>query len=116
MTKDHIVPRSQGGTLHTDNLQPLCGHCNRDKGDLVIDYRPLALAHMGSLTPTQRMRAGRDIESEIASDPALWVGPSRPPNKRRCSPTVRQQHRNRNTEAKLREFLAAYEPAERGNA
>ncbi len=30
---DHIVPRSRGGTDHLDNLQLLCGHCNRVKGD-----------------------------------------------------------------------------------
>ena len=30
---DHIVPRSRGGADHLDNLQLLCGHCNRVKGD-----------------------------------------------------------------------------------
>ena len=30
---DHMVPRSRGGTDHLDNLQLLCGHCNRVKGD-----------------------------------------------------------------------------------
>lgn len=32
MTIDHIVPRSQGGTDHEDNLQLLCGACNSTKG------------------------------------------------------------------------------------
>lgn len=32
MTVDHIVPRSQGGTDHEDNLQLLCGACNSTKG------------------------------------------------------------------------------------
>ena len=29
---DHIVPRAQGGTDHRDNLQLMCGSCNRRKG------------------------------------------------------------------------------------
>lgn len=32
MTVDHIVPQSQGGTDHEDNLQLLCGACNFTKG------------------------------------------------------------------------------------
>ncbi len=32
MTVDHIVPKSQGGTDHKDNLQLLCGACNSTKG------------------------------------------------------------------------------------
>ena len=30
---DHVVPQSRGGTDHIDNLQLLCGSCNRIKGD-----------------------------------------------------------------------------------
>ena len=30
---DHIIARKQGGTDHIDNLQLLCGNCNRIKGD-----------------------------------------------------------------------------------
>ena len=32
-TVDHVVPQSQGGTDHFDNLQLLCGACNSVKGD-----------------------------------------------------------------------------------
>ena len=31
-TIDHVVPQSQGGSDHFDNLQLLCGACNSTKG------------------------------------------------------------------------------------
>ena len=33
MEVDHILPRSRGGTDHVENLQLLCAHCNRSKGN-----------------------------------------------------------------------------------
>ncbi len=38
MEVDHVVPRSRGGTDHLDNLQLLCSHCNRIKGDRPQEY------------------------------------------------------------------------------
>ena len=35
---DHIIARGRGGTDHLDNLQLLCGNCNRVKGDRGMEY------------------------------------------------------------------------------
>ena len=35
---DHIIARARGGTDHIDNLQLLCGSCNRIKGDRGMEY------------------------------------------------------------------------------
>ena len=35
---DHIIARAKGGTDHIDNLQLLCGSCNRIKGSRGMEY------------------------------------------------------------------------------
>jgi len=35
---DHVIARANGGTDHKDNLQLLCGRCNRVKGDRGMEY------------------------------------------------------------------------------
>ena len=35
---DHILPKNHGGTAHIENLQLLCGSCNRIKGDRSEQY------------------------------------------------------------------------------
>lgn len=45
LTRDHVVPLSQGGSDWITNLQPLCPICNSTKNEKIIDYRtywPLA--------------------------------------------------------------------------
>jgi hypothetical protein len=34
-TRDHILPRSRGGTKTLDNLQPMCAPCNNKKADKI---------------------------------------------------------------------------------
>ena len=41
---DHLIPRSRGGTDHLDNLQLLCSHCNRLKGNRTQEYLLVRLA------------------------------------------------------------------------
>ena len=41
---DHVIPRSRGGTDHLDNLQLLCPHCNRVKGDRPMEHLLAELA------------------------------------------------------------------------
>ena len=43
---DHKVPRSKAGTDHIENLQLLCGHCNRLKGDRPQEYLVARLAEI----------------------------------------------------------------------
>ena len=41
---DHIIAKVQGGTDHIENLQLLCGYCNRVKGDRGQEYLLAKLA------------------------------------------------------------------------
>jgi 5-methylcytosine-specific restriction endonuclease McrA len=39
LTRDHVIPLTQGGTDSIDNIQPLCAQCNSKKNYKHIDYR-----------------------------------------------------------------------------
>ena len=49
LTVDHVVPSSQGGTDHLENLQLLCGACNSLKGDRSQAYLLSVLRERGVL-------------------------------------------------------------------
>ena len=44
LTKDHVIPLSEGGSNSASNLQPLCRPCNSWKGTRIIDFRVRASA------------------------------------------------------------------------
>lgn len=39
LTRDHVIPLTQGGTDAINNIQPLCARCNSKKNHKHIDYR-----------------------------------------------------------------------------
>jgi 5-methylcytosine-specific restriction endonuclease McrA len=39
LTRDHVIPLTQGGTDAINNIQPLCARCNSKKNHKRIDYR-----------------------------------------------------------------------------
>ncbi|HEX9838706.1 MAG TPA: HNH endonuclease [Anaerolineales bacterium] len=39
LTRDHVIPLTQGGTDAINNIQPLCALCNSKKNHKHIDYR-----------------------------------------------------------------------------
>ena len=47
MTVDHIIPKSQGGTDHEENLQLLCGACNSTKSNDTQAELIARLKHQG---------------------------------------------------------------------
>ena len=44
---NHIVPCGGGGQDNIENLQLLCGHCNRVKGDRPQEYLVARLKELG---------------------------------------------------------------------
>ena len=65
---DHIVPLTRGGSDDIDNIQPLCGTCNRSKFVKIIDYRASSVSEPQHLIrtglPVDRPRLGDDLSGQ----------------------------------------------------
>ena len=44
---DHVIPKAKGGLDDDKNLQLLCGHCNRVKGDRTMEEAMVRLKELG---------------------------------------------------------------------
>ena len=44
---DHVIPQRAGGQDNIENLQLLCAHCNRVKGDRPQEYLVTRLRELG---------------------------------------------------------------------
>ena len=65
-TKDHIVPRSKGGSNEQTNIVDACRMCNSEKGRLSIDEFRLVMAfRKGHLKPVKTFRFPGELYSSI---------------------------------------------------
>ncbi len=68
---DHVVPLTRGGSDDIDNIQPLCGTCNRSKFVKIVDYRVGSVSEPQHLTwaglPVDRPRLGDNFPRKLDS-------------------------------------------------
>jgi 5-methylcytosine-specific restriction endonuclease McrA len=60
ITKDHIVPRSRGGSDYISNIQPACSECNERKSRQARDYRP----HVPFWAAAKKNKGGRVVRDD----------------------------------------------------
>lgn len=81
LTKDHVIPVSQGGKNTIDNIQPLCQSCNTSKLDRTIDYRASALERLtqegpgnkaAAIQPTRRDKVAALAKEQGVSQRTIW--------------------------------------------
>lgn len=53
---DHVIPKAKGGMDDDENLQLLCGHCNRVKGKGTMEEARVRLTEMGIIIESGRRR------------------------------------------------------------
>lgn len=67
-SRDHLTPKSRGGTFENGNQLVCCRQCNNDKGDLTIEEWAVVLADAGD----RRAAIVRRLVDEVPS-PGLRV-------------------------------------------
>jgi 5-methylcytosine-specific restriction endonuclease McrA len=62
-TKDHVIPRSKGGSDSTQNIVDACRDCNKEKGCLTIEeFRVVMAFRQGALKPPKAFRFPGEFE------------------------------------------------------
>ncbi len=70
---DHVVPLTRGGSDDIDNIQPLCGTCNRSKFVNIVDYRA---GEQGPPGPRDLLSEPSDLYHPGFDEPSVgWEDP-----------------------------------------